>query len=208
MKILAVGCSHRTTPVAIRERLAFNKDQLARALDLLTTRPDPPPPPPRRPPPPPPPPPHPTHPATNPRHGPPARSPARRPTGRKPFALLGPVVLVCGIRQRVGGGRCRGIKQIRVNADPRELPMPRWMAAIWAGGILVYLVWMTALLLLPVGVVRASPRGLVWGRSSRGGSVGRHSLSLGTAPYISSRNPVTTVFLSRRVIAAMSSFVA
>ncbi len=37
MILLAVGCSHRTTPVAIRERLAFRDDQLPRALDALTT---------------------------------------------------------------------------------------------------------------------------------------------------------------------------
>ena len=38
MILLAVGCSYRTTPVDVRERLAFNDDQLARALDALTTR--------------------------------------------------------------------------------------------------------------------------------------------------------------------------
>ena len=38
MNLLAVGCSHRTTPVAVRERLGFREDQLARALDALTSR--------------------------------------------------------------------------------------------------------------------------------------------------------------------------
>jgi glutamyl-tRNA reductase len=38
MNLLAVGCSHRTTPVAIRERLGFREDQLPRALDALTSR--------------------------------------------------------------------------------------------------------------------------------------------------------------------------
>ncbi len=38
MILLAVGCSHRTTPVAVRERLAFRDDQLPRALDALATR--------------------------------------------------------------------------------------------------------------------------------------------------------------------------
>jgi glutamyl-tRNA reductase len=38
MKLLAVGCSHRSTPVAVREKLAFDKDKLPRALELLTTR--------------------------------------------------------------------------------------------------------------------------------------------------------------------------
>jgi glutamyl-tRNA reductase len=36
--LLAVGCSHRTAPVAVRERLAFRDDRLPRALDALTTR--------------------------------------------------------------------------------------------------------------------------------------------------------------------------
>lgn len=68
-----------------------------------------------------------------------------------PFALLAPLFLVFEIWQLVVSERYMGIRQIRVNADPRELPMPHWMAAIWAGGILAYIVWMTALLLLPVG---------------------------------------------------------
>jgi glutamyl-tRNA reductase len=38
MNLLAVGCSHRTTPVAVRERLGFREDQLPRALDALTSR--------------------------------------------------------------------------------------------------------------------------------------------------------------------------
>jgi len=38
MNLLAVGCSHRTAPVAVRERLAFRDDQLPRALEALTTR--------------------------------------------------------------------------------------------------------------------------------------------------------------------------
>jgi glutamyl-tRNA reductase len=37
MKILAVGCSYRSTPVALREKLSFNKEQLTRALELLTS---------------------------------------------------------------------------------------------------------------------------------------------------------------------------
>jgi glutamyl-tRNA reductase len=38
MNLLALGCSYRTTPVQVRERLAFNDEQRARALDLLATR--------------------------------------------------------------------------------------------------------------------------------------------------------------------------
>jgi glutamyl-tRNA reductase len=36
--LLTVGCSFRTTPVALRERLAFDADKLARTLDDLTVR--------------------------------------------------------------------------------------------------------------------------------------------------------------------------
>jgi len=38
MNLLVAGCSHRTTPVAVRERLGFREDQLPRALEALTTR--------------------------------------------------------------------------------------------------------------------------------------------------------------------------
>jgi glutamyl-tRNA reductase len=38
MMILVVGCSHRTAPVALRERLAFGQDRLASALEDLTNR--------------------------------------------------------------------------------------------------------------------------------------------------------------------------
>lgn len=68
-----------------------------------------------------------------------------------PFALLAPLFLVFEIWQLVVSERYMGIKQIRVNADPRELPMADWLAALWAGGLLVYLLWMTTLLLHPVG---------------------------------------------------------
>src|SRR5436309_147151 len=38
MNLLAIGCSYRTTPVEVRERLAFNDEQRRRALDLLASR--------------------------------------------------------------------------------------------------------------------------------------------------------------------------
>src|SRR4051794_11691099 len=39
MNVLTLGCSYRTTPVEVRERLAFNGEQIGRALDLLSARP-------------------------------------------------------------------------------------------------------------------------------------------------------------------------
>jgi hypothetical protein len=71
-----------------------------------------------------------------------------------PFALLAPVFLVFEVWQLVVSERYMGIKQIKVNADPRELPMAEWLAATWAGGLLVYYIWMTTLLLHPVGRVQ------------------------------------------------------
>ena len=52
-----------------------------------------------------------------------------------PAALLAPVFLVFELWQLVVSERYMGIKQIRVNADPRELAMADWMAVTWAGGL-------------------------------------------------------------------------
>jgi glutamyl-tRNA reductase len=38
MNLLAIGCSYHTSPVEVRERLAFNSDQLPLALEALTVR--------------------------------------------------------------------------------------------------------------------------------------------------------------------------
>ena len=38
MMLLVVGCSHRTAPVELRERVAFDQDRLGRALDDLVAR--------------------------------------------------------------------------------------------------------------------------------------------------------------------------
>lgn len=68
-----------------------------------------------------------------------------------PFALLAPLFLLFEVWQLIVSERYMGVKQIRVNADPRELPMAHWMANLWAGGLLLYFMWMFALLLHPVG---------------------------------------------------------
>ena len=68
-----------------------------------------------------------------------------------PFALLAPFFLVFEIWQLVVSERYMGIKQIKVNADPREIPMSSRTAAAWAGGILLYGCWMVVLLFHPVG---------------------------------------------------------
>jgi glutamyl-tRNA reductase len=38
MILLTIGCSYRTTPVEVRERLAFNEAQLSQALEILADR--------------------------------------------------------------------------------------------------------------------------------------------------------------------------
>lgn len=68
-----------------------------------------------------------------------------------PFVLLAPLFLGFELWQLFMSERYMGIKQIRVNADPRELPMARWMATLWAGGLLAYYLWMITLLLHPLG---------------------------------------------------------
>jgi hypothetical protein len=68
-----------------------------------------------------------------------------------PFALLAPLFLLFEVWQLVLSERYMGIKRIKVNADPRSLPMADWMAAAWAGGLLIYGLWMFTLLLHPVG---------------------------------------------------------
>jgi hypothetical protein len=68
-----------------------------------------------------------------------------------PVALLTPLFLLFELWQLFLSERYMGIKQIRVNADPRELPMARWIAVIWSMGLLVYFLWMTLLLFYPLG---------------------------------------------------------
>jgi hypothetical protein len=68
-----------------------------------------------------------------------------------PFALLAPLFLVFEIYQLVVSERYLGIRQIRLNIDPRELPMKPWVAATWSIGIVVYGVWMLLLTAHPVG---------------------------------------------------------
>ena len=66
-----------------------------------------------------------------------------------PFVLIAPIFLVFEIWQLVVSERYLGLKQIKVNAEPREMPMSPRMAALWAGGIVGYYVWMATLLLHP-----------------------------------------------------------
>lgn len=68
-----------------------------------------------------------------------------------PFALLAPLFLVFEIWQLVVSERYMGIKQIKTRTDPRGLPMSRARAALWAGGLIAYHLWMFTLLFHPLG---------------------------------------------------------
>lgn len=68
-----------------------------------------------------------------------------------PLVLLAPLFFVFELWQLVLGERYLGIRQIRAHADPRTLPMPNWMAATWASGLIAYYIWMLLLLPHPVG---------------------------------------------------------
>ncbi len=68
-----------------------------------------------------------------------------------PLVLLAPIFLGLELWQLFLSERYLGIKQIRVNADPRELPMANWTATLWASGLIAYFLWMPTLLLHSVG---------------------------------------------------------
>ena len=68
-----------------------------------------------------------------------------------PFALFAPLFLAFEMWQLYQGERFMGIKQIRANTDPRELPMTQTLAIGWSLSLVVYYAWMFTLLLHPVG---------------------------------------------------------
>jgi hypothetical protein len=68
-----------------------------------------------------------------------------------PSALLAPLFLAFEVWQLVVGERYLGIRRIRDQADPRELPMSERLAAFWFLGLLLYGLWMATLLFHPVG---------------------------------------------------------
>lgn len=68
-----------------------------------------------------------------------------------PLALLAPLFFAFELWQLFFGERYLGIRRIRANVDPRTLPMSNRVAAFWAVGLIVYLIWMATLLLHPVG---------------------------------------------------------
>jgi hypothetical protein len=64
-----------------------------------------------------------------------------------PLVLLAPLFLVFEIWQLVISERYLGIKQIARGADPRALGLREITAFFWSAGIMLYWLWMLALLL-------------------------------------------------------------
>jgi hypothetical protein len=65
--------------------------------------------------------------------------------------VLAPVFLLFEMWQLVMGERYLGIKQIARNGDPRTLGIAELTAFFWTSALLLYLVWMAALVLVPAG---------------------------------------------------------
>lgn len=63
--------------------------------------------------------------------------------------LLAPLFLVFEVWQLVMSERYLGLKQIARNGDPRELGLSEVTAFIWSSSLIIYALWMTALLLIP-----------------------------------------------------------
>ncbi len=67
--------------------------------------------------------------------------------------LLAPLFLIFEVWQLYIGERYLGIKQIARSADPRELGLGELTAFFWGGGLILYWLWMLALLTFSLGRV-------------------------------------------------------
>lgn len=63
--------------------------------------------------------------------------------------FLAPLFLIFEVWQLVMSERYLGIKQIARNGDPRTLGMAELTAFCWSTLLVLYVVWMVALLILP-----------------------------------------------------------
>lgn len=63
-----------------------------------------------------------------------------------PLLLLAPLFLVFEVWQLVMSERYLGLNQIARNGDPRELGLGEVIAFIWSSSLIVYALWMGALL--------------------------------------------------------------
>src|SRR3954470_4900705 len=79
------------------------------------------------------------------------RSSGKLPSAMNPLATLAPLFLLFELWQLFLSERYMGIRQIRTNTDPRELPMADWISTLWLAGLGLYFLWMVLLLFHPVG---------------------------------------------------------
>jgi hypothetical protein len=63
--------------------------------------------------------------------------------------LLAPLFLAFEVWQLVMSERYLGLKQIARNGDPRELGLSEGIAFLWSASLVVYALWMSALLFIP-----------------------------------------------------------
>jgi hypothetical protein len=69
--------------------------------------------------------------------------------GVNSLSLLAPAFLMFEIWQLIISERYVGIKQIARGADPREMGPSEWLACLWSCSIILYGLWMLALLAEP-----------------------------------------------------------
>jgi hypothetical protein len=69
--------------------------------------------------------------------------------GVNSLSLLAPAFLMFEIWQLIISERYVGIKQIARGADPREMGPSEWLACLWSLSIILYGLWMLALLASP-----------------------------------------------------------
>ena len=68
-----------------------------------------------------------------------------------PLVFLTPVWFVFEIVQLIVSERFLGVKQIEAKADPRQLGPREPLAFVWSAGILLFWLWLVAMLFQSVG---------------------------------------------------------
>ena len=73
-----------------------------------------------------------------------------------PLVLLAPLFIIFEAWQLVISERYLGIKQIARGADPHSLGLREVTAFFWSAGLMLYWLWMLAMLLPPFGRAQAA----------------------------------------------------
>ena len=87
------------------------------------------------------------------------------------LVILAPVFFLFELWQLVMSERYVGIKQIARGADPRAMGPSEFVSFLWAGSLVLYLIWMLALLAFPetrvFGISLIAVLGIGYGVRSR-----------------------------------------